>query len=143
VCVFRESFVKQCGLNYISACSQSCQYGKHCFILSVSDYMNDAPVAWLTYYDCGLDRTGKYLTPLTGLLSSWSPENKIVTECLVKYEFLCSKLPFVYYAEQNKSWRNPLIASPLCSEVLITSCLKADAALYLGKLNNSCVKDKV
>lgn len=98
---------------------------------------------WLTYYDCGLDRAGKYLTPLTGLLLSQSPENKIVTECLVKYEFLCSKLPFVYYAEQNKSWRNPLIASPLCSEVLITSCLKAEAVLYLGKLNSSCVKDKV
>jgi len=102
--------------------------------------MNDAPVAWLTNYDCGLDRTGKYLTPLIGLLSSQSPENKIVTECLVKYEFLQLKLPFVYYAEQNKSWRNPLISSALCSEVLITSCLKAEAASYLGKLNSNCVK---
>jgi hypothetical protein len=38
--------------------------------------MNEAPVAWLTNYDCDLDRTGKYLTPLTGLLLSQSPENK-------------------------------------------------------------------
>ena len=30
----------------------------------------------LTNYDCGLDRTGKYLTPLTGLLLSQSSENK-------------------------------------------------------------------
>lgn len=38
--------------------------------------MNDAPVAWLTNYGCGLDSTGKYLTPLTGLLLSQSLENK-------------------------------------------------------------------
>jgi hypothetical protein len=45
------------------------------FILSVSDWMNDEPVACLTNYDCCLDRTGKYLTPRTGLLLSQSPEN--------------------------------------------------------------------
>jgi len=38
---------------------------------------------------------------------------------------------------------NPLVSSAWRSEVLVISCMKAEAMSYLGKLNSSCVKDKV